>query len=47
MGARGGGSILAFGADGGLEDWRRRDSSLAGLKQEIGMKHRRGEVEFS
>jgi len=40
-------AFLAFGADGGLEDWRRRDSSLAGLKQEMGMKHRRGEVEFS
>jgi hypothetical protein len=40
-------AFLAFGADGGLEDWRRRDSSLAELKQEMGMKHRRGEVEFS
>jgi hypothetical protein len=40
-------AFLAFGADDRLEDWRRRDSSLAGLKQEMGMKHRRGEVEFS
>lgn len=40
-------SFLAFGADGGLEECKRRDPSLARLKQEMGMKHRRGEVEFS
>jgi hypothetical protein len=40
-------SFLAFGADSGLEEWKRRDPSLEGLKEEMGMKHRRGEVEFS
>jgi superfamily II DNA helicase RecQ len=40
-------AFLAFGADGGLEEWRSRDPSLAALKQEMGKKYRRGEVEFS
>ncbi len=39
--------FLVFGADGGLEEWRVRDPSLAALKQEMGRKYRRGEVEFS
>lgn len=39
--------FLAFGADGGLEEWRVRDPSLAALKQEMGRKHRRGDIEFS
>jgi superfamily II DNA helicase RecQ len=40
-------AFLVLGADGGLEEWRARDPSLAALKQEMGKKHRRGEVEFS
>jgi superfamily II DNA helicase RecQ len=39
--------FLAFGADGGLEEWRIRDASLVALKQEMGRKYRRGELEFS
>lgn len=39
--------FLVFGADGGLEEWRVRDPSLGALKQEMGRKHKRGEVEFS
>jgi hypothetical protein len=40
-------AFLAFVTEGGLEEWRQQDLSLAKLKQEIGVKHRRGEVEFS
>jgi len=39
--------FLAFRAGGGLEEWRARDVTLTSLKQEMGRKHRRGEVEFS
>jgi hypothetical protein len=40
-------AFLAFVTEGGLEEWRQQDPSLAKLKQEMGAKHRRGEVEFS
>jgi hypothetical protein len=40
-------AFLVIGADGGLEGWKARDPSLAAFKQEMGKKHRRGEVEFS
>ena len=40
-------AFLVLGADGGLEGWKARDPSLAAFKQEMGKKHRRGEVEFS
>lgn len=40
-------AFLVLGADGGLEEWKARDPSLAAFKQEMGTKHRRGEVEFS
>jgi hypothetical protein len=40
-------TFLAFGVGGGLAEWKSRDPSLAALKQEMGKKDRRGEVEFS
>ncbi|KAK0926478.1 hypothetical protein LTR29_017851 [Friedmanniomyces endolithicus] len=40
-------ALLAFGAGGGLEAWKQQDSTLASFKEEMGRKHRRGEVEFS
>ena len=40
-------AFLVLGADGGLEAWTALDPSLAQLKQVMGKKDRRGEVEFS
>lgn len=39
-------AFSAFGADSGLEGCRARDPSLAALKQEMGRKYKRGEVEL-
>ncbi|KAG5930899.1 hypothetical protein E4U59_000744 [Claviceps monticola] len=40
-------AFLAFGVKDNLEEWRREDRNLRTLKQQMGKKFRRGEVECS